>query len=57
LENAALFVRLGLLPTLIRHENEAFPEECGKRQLFVCAERKHFENLNNSSSVVWIKSI
>ena len=49
-ENAALFLRLGLPSTLIRHENEAFRKRpSNQRNLKTLAlrfflDRKHFEN-------------
>ena len=45
IENAALFLRLGLPSTLIRHENEAFRKRslC-RRILHFWVDRKYFEN-------------
>jgi len=49
-ENAALFLRLGLTSTLIRHENKAFRKRSSKRRnlrttdLCFSVDGKHFEN-------------
>jgi len=49
-ENAALFLRLGLPSTLIRHENGAFPKRSSNRRNFktpalrFSVDEKHFEN-------------
>ena len=47
-KNAAFFLRLGLLSTLIRHENEAFQKRSSNR--------RHFENAG-FTEIVWTENI